>query len=339
MYSAATQQPSPIGFFKAVNSHQHTAAIKAAVELDVFTAIGEGNTTAAQIAQRCAASERGIRILCDGLCVMGFLTKDGANYGLSDDSAIFLDKRSRAYVGGALEFLLSPTVLEGFSNLTEAVRRGGTAIDESSAVAPEHPMWVRFARGMSPLMSVLAENIAALVDPGADSQLRILDIAAGHGMFGLAFAKRNPQATVVAVDWANVLEVATENANRAGVMERYTTRPGSAFEVEFGTGYDLVLVTNFLHHFDQSGCETILRKVHSALSESGRAITVEFVPNEDRISPPESAFFSLTMLSNTPGGEAYTFSELNRMLANTGFKRTEMHAVPGAVHHLLISYK
>src|SRR6185369_2508977 len=94
---------------------------------------------------------------------------------------------------------------------------------------------------------------------------------------------------------------------------RFETIPGSAFTADFGSGYDLVLLTNFLHHFDVPTNEALLRKVHAALKPGGRAVTLEFVPNEDRVSPPVAAEFSLMMLGNTPAGDAYTFSELDRM--------------------------
>src|SRR5918999_1921968 len=102
--SPAQQQPSPQLFFQTVNAYQRTEALKAAIELEVFTAIGEGNATAADIAKRCGASERGTRILCDFLCVIGFLNKEGNRYSLTQDSAVFLDQRSPAYLGGAIEF-------------------------------------------------------------------------------------------------------------------------------------------------------------------------------------------------------------------------------------------
>ena len=116
MSSPATQQPSPQLFFQTANSYQHTEALKAAVELAVFTAIGEGHDTFADIARRCETSERGMRILCDYLCIMGFLTKDGQRYGLTPDSAVFLNQNSPAYLGGALEFLLSPGLIAGTSS-------------------------------------------------------------------------------------------------------------------------------------------------------------------------------------------------------------------------------
>src|SRR6266849_1711009 len=103
---------------------------------------------------------------------------------------------------------------------------------------------------MAPMMAMPSQLLAKLADPNANQRLQILDIAAGHGLFGLAFAKRNPQAEVTALDWPNVLEVAKENAQAAGVADRFETRPGSAFDVDYGTRYDLILLTNFLHHFD-----------------------------------------------------------------------------------------
>lgn len=339
MSTSAAQQPSPLLFFQTINAHQRTEALKAAIELEVFTAIGEGNTTAAQIAQRCQTSEKGMRILCDFLTIMGMLTKQDDQYALTLDSATFLDKRSPAYVGGATEFMCSPMLTEGSKHMAEAVRKGGTALENEGTVAPDNPVWVKFAHAMAPLMALPAQLMAKLVDPNPNRKLKILDLAAGHGLFGIAFATNNPQAEVTALDWGAVLEVAKENAQRAGVADRYQTVSGSAFDAEFGSGYDLVLLTNFLHHFDPPTCETLLRKVHAALADGGRAVTLEFVPDEDRISPPESAGFSVMMLTTTPSGDAYTFSELEKMFANAGFSRSTMHALPPTFQQVVVSEK
>jgi ubiquinone/menaquinone biosynthesis C-methylase UbiE len=339
MSTSAAQQPSPQLFFQTINAHQRTEALKAAIELEVFTAIGEGNTTAAAIAKRCQTSEKGMRVLCDYLTTMEMLTKQGDQYALTLDSSVFLDKRSPAYLGAATEFLCSPMLLEGFKRMSDAVRKGGTAIENDGTIGPENPVWVNFARGMAGLMAMPAQLMAKLVDPNADKKLKILDIAAGHGLFGIAFASQNKNAEVTAVDWRPVLEVAKENAEKAGVVDRYNTIPGSAFDVEFGTGYDLALVTNFLHHFDPPTNEKLLRKVHAALGDGGRAVTLEFVPNEDRVTPPEVAGFSLVMLCGTPSGDAYTFPELERMFANAGFSRSTFHALPPTFQQVVISEK
>jgi ubiquinone/menaquinone biosynthesis C-methylase UbiE len=177
------------------------------------------------------------------------------------------------------------------------------------------------------------------VEPRAKDRLKILDIAAGHGLYGIAFAEKNPSAQIVALDWPTVLVVARENAEKAGVSDRYSTIEGSAFDADLGQGYDLVLLTNFLHHFDPPTCEMLLKKVHAALKDGGRAVTLEFVPNEDRISPPEVAGFSVMMLGSTPAGDAYTFSELDKMFKNAGFKQSEMHDLPPTIERVVISEK
>lgn len=333
------QQASPERFFEVMHAYQQTESLKAAIELDVFTAIGEGAVTAAALARRCAASERGMRILCDFLAVIGFLTKQENRYALAPDSAMFLDRRSPAYLATAVKFLSSPMLTDGFKDLAAAVRKGGTVVGAEGTLAPEHPIWVEFARAMAPMMALPAELIAQLVGAPSGNNCKVLDIAAGHGLFGITIAKHNPNAEIAAVDWPKVLEVAKENARAAGVERRYRALPGSAFEVNYGTGYDLVLLTNFLHHFDAPACEKLLRKVHAALSPGGRAVTFEFVPNEDRVSPPIPAKFSMIMLACTPSGDAYTFAEYKRMFRNAGFSSSTLHPLPPAPQQVVISQK
>ena len=341
-------QPSLLPFFETINAYQRSAALKAAIDLGLFTAIGEGKQTAFDAAAACGASERGVRILCDSLVVAGFLTKQAGRYALTPDTARFLDRRSPAYVGGAVEFLLSPDLVDAFRELPAAVREGGTAMPHGGTVAPEHPVWVRFARGMAPMQAGAAELLARLIAQESqgttaagpsDRPMKVLDVSAGHGLFGIALARHNPRARVVALDWANVLEVAKENAAAAGVADRFEALPGSAFDVDYGNGYDLVLLPNFLHHFDPTECERLLGKARAALADGGRAVIVEFIPDDSRVTPPVAASFALTMLATTPAGDAYTFRELEAMCRAAGFARSELRELPPTVQRVVMAYK
>lgn len=325
--------------FASLTGYQRTGAVKAAIDLDLFTAIAEGHDTAPALARRLAAAERGVRILCDSLVVIGFLTKRDGRYGLVSGGEVLLDRRSPAYVASAAEFVASPELSMHFTRVADAVRKGGTVIPEEGSLAPEHPMWVQFARAMGPLAAFQGQLVANVLEADAAPAWKVLDVAAGHGEFGIALATRNPKAEVVALDWRNVLVVAEENARRAGVIDRFRALPGSALDVDYGEGYDLVLLTNFLHHFDPAGCERVLKKVHRALKPGGRAVTLEFVSNEDRVSPPEAATFSLVMLVMTPSGDAYTFAEIERMCRSAGFAGSELHELPPSFARLVISTK
>jgi 2-polyprenyl-3-methyl-5-hydroxy-6-metoxy-1,4-benzoquinol methylase len=167
----------------------------------------------------------------------------------------------------------------------------------------------------------------------------VLDVAAGHGLFGITIADRHPRAHVTALDWPNVLAVAEENARWAGVAGRYALRPGSAFDVAWGGPYDIVLLTNFLHHFDIPICEQLAAKAHAALAPGGRALTLDFIPEADRVTPPSTAGFALAMLATTARGDAYTFAEFQAMFAQAGFLRSEFHALPPTTQQAVVSYK
>lgn len=333
MSSPATH-PTPERIFEALNAYQKTEALKTAVELGLFTAIDEGADTAEKLAERVQASLRGVRILADYLTVHEFLRKENGVYSLSPDAAAFLSGRSPAYLGGMTKFLVDRSHREYFADLTQTVRTG--RMNLGGTVTPDNRMWVEFARQMVPMMmpsAVHLPNLTGDLPTGA----RILDIAAGHGMFGIQFALRHPEARIHALDWPAVLEVAVENAEKANVASRLHLIPGDAFSVAFGSDYDVALITNFLHHFDYATCVDFLKKVRAAVKPGGAAVTLEFVPNEDRISPRIEAQFALQMLGDTPGGDAYTFRELESMFRDAGFPHSTLHDIPMSPQHAVVS--
>ena len=333
-------RPTPERIFNALNAYQQTAALRTAIELDVFSAIGAGANTPAAIAVKTGAAEKGLRVLCDFMTVHGFLNKEQGKYALTQESAIFLDRKSPACLASMAGFLGTGRARSIFDSLTETVRNGGSVWKEGGDnTKPNDEFWVAFAKSMAPLTVPSAEFISGLLHADEGNPAKVLDIAAGHGMYGITVARKNPKAEIVALDWAPVLQVAKENAQKFGVADRYSVREGSAFETDMGTGYDYALLTNIFHHFDMPTCEKLMKRVHAALKPGGKAITLEFVPNEDRVSPPTAAAFSLIMLANTDSGDAYTFSEYEKMFRNAGFAKSTLHPVPEMPQQVIVSEK
>jgi len=332
----ATAAPSPGLVFDTLLAFQQTAALRAAIELDLFRAVGEGPGDVASLARQCSASERGIRILCDYLTIHRFLVKQGDRYRHTPTSELFLDPRSPACVASISRFLGDPQIQDIARRLPEVVRNGRTLLPGDGMVEPENPVWVEFAHSMAPMMAPMADPLGAIALGDLEGPARVLDIAAGHGLFGIAVAKLNREAEIVAVDWAQVLEVAKNNAQKAGVDDQYHLLPGSAFDVEYGGPYDIALLTNFLHHFDHPTCVGILKKIYASLKPGGRLAALEFVPNEDRISPPMTAGFSLTMLLTTPAGDAYPLSALKAMYEEAGFVDVTGQPVPNGPHTVVL---
>ena len=321
--------PAPI--FDLFTAYQKTAAIQASVDIGLFSALAAGHTSATAAARACNASERGVRILCDFWCVHGLLTKSGTTYRLTPEAAMFLDAKSPAYVGRVLGFINGP-IKPFFDKLTDSVRRGG--YEDSGTVTTEFEGWIPFAHDMGAMMYPTAQSMAAILGPCSG---RALDIAAGHGYFGIVLAQHNPALHITALDWPKVVEVAHRHANQMGVGDRYACIPGDAFTVDFKGPYDVILLTNLLHHFNPDRCTDLLRRIRAALRPGGRLATIEFVPSEDRVTPPMSATFPLVMLATTAAGDAYTFSEYQRMLTAAGFNRNELHQLENSPQQLIVS--
>jgi hypothetical protein len=86
-------------------------------------------------------------------------------------------------------------------------------------------------------------------------------------------------------------------------------------------------------------CERLLKRVHAAIVPGGRAAALEFVPNEDRVSPPPSATFSLVMLATTASGDAYTYAQLDSMFRNAGFAKTQFVPMDPLIERMVIANK
>ena len=324
---------SPALIMDAILAYQQTAALKAAIELDVFSAIGRGNTTVEGLAQSTEAATRGIRILCDYLTVQGHLEKQASEYRLTPSSAAFLDRSSPSWIGSITEYLAAPEMTALFLDSPASYVRNGGSVGLANN-APDHPIWVKFARAMGPSRAPVAAQVAS--ELARWTPQKILDIACSHGMFGVAVLQTIPSATVTAVDWQAVLAVALENAETVGVSDRYRPLPGSAFDVDWGEGFDLVLLTNFLHQLDRDICVALLRRARESLAPGGRVAVVEQVPNEDRVSPRFPAMFSFQMLASTPQGEAYTAHDFEHMAQAAGFGRMTVTLLPPTPQSLLL---
>lgn len=321
--------PSADWLVEEFRAFERSLALRTAIEMDLFTRIGAGVDTIGALARACRASERGLRALCDYLTIYGHLAKRGARYTLSLHARLYLTTASPAYLGSAVKFLADDGTVAALCRLRRTIVRG---------TAPRaKPDWIEYARSMAPLAQPVANFAAAALKLKSDAPLRVLDVAAGHGLYGLAIAAKRRSAEVFALDLRGVLRIAIENARRAGVAERYHPIPGDAFKTDFGGPYDLVLAANFTHHLDEAANIRLFRKSRATLKPSGQMVVIDFVLNPDRVSPSHDATFALTLLATSAHGNLYTFREYSNMLRAAGFRRVRQSNQRGLGCSILIA--
>ncbi len=306
-----------------------SAAMKAGLDLEVFTHVAHGDTSAEQLAAAKKTTPRAMRILCDALVVFGLLNKSAGRYSLPPASAMLLVKGSPAYMGGMAKIMANPVMWEAAGKLTEVVKAGHSLVEHPAEEAG-NPFWEEFSRGSRQMAAMTAPILAeAAAEALGQSPGKILDIACGSGMYGFSALKRFPQARLVSVDWANVLKLCEPTAAQMGLKERVEFRPGDIFTDDLGAGYDLVLAVNIYHHFSIAKCIELTRRLHAATAPGGTLMIVDFVPDDAREKDRFALAFALTMLIWSQEGDTYTLPEYRRMMETAGYRDVALKVIPG----------
>ena len=311
----------PTWLLDEFRAFERTLALRTAIEMDLFTRIGSGTNTVRELSAAAGASERGMRVLCNYLTVQGHLIKQGSRYSLTLNARLYLTRESPAYFGSAVKFLASDATIGAFCRLGDAVKRGGVLENGTPGPGFEGLDWVEYARSMAPLAHPTAGFAAKVLAGKSGKPIRVLDMGAGHGLYGIALAKENPAAHICALDAPQVLEVALDNARQAGVSARYHPIPGDAFETGFEGPYDLILAANLAHHFNEAENIRLFQKARASLKRNGRFVLIEWIPNPDGISPSPDAAFALTVFATSAHGSIYTLKQYSQMLRSAGFAR------------------
>jgi ubiquinone/menaquinone biosynthesis C-methylase UbiE len=173
--------------------------------------------------------------------------------------------------------------------------------------------------GLFPMNYMAAQAVGKALNVAASKKpLKILDIAAGSGVWGLGIAEQASASTVTAVDWPNVLEVTKRFAAEHGMADRCSYIAGDMQKVDFGAGYDVAVLGHILHSEGETNSRTLLHKVANALAPGGTIAIAEFLVNAERTGPPMGLFFAINMLVNTDDGDTFSFEEISQWLAEAG---------------------
>jgi ubiquinone/menaquinone biosynthesis C-methylase UbiE len=292
----------------------------AGVELDVFSSLAAGKRTAREIARAARSNQNATRRLLDALVGLGYLNKNGAEYGLEPVAAKFLVKGNDTYMGGIV--FETKLAWPSWGQLTDVIKTGKpvAAVDTDQEGREFFP---KLVSAIFPMSYGAARIAAASLSRAARNRTsRILDVAAGSAAWSLAFAQAIPKATVTVVDYPEVTPIARQFVERFNMSNRYDYLEGNLRELDFGRNkYDLVILGHIIHSEGERWGRKLIRKSAAALREGGRLLIAEMIPNDQRSGPTLPLIFGLNMLLHTEHGDVFTMRDYRQWLKSAGLGR------------------
>ncbi len=303
--------------------------IEAAVRNRIFDLLDGGSKSADEVAALSGASVRGVRAVMNALAALQLLTKNAeGRFELAPDTATFLVSGKPTYLGG-LSLRTSTQSIPMWLKLGDVVRTGkpSSGVNEEQAGAE---FFQELVEGLFPLNYRPAQGLAdALNVAAAEKPVRVLDLAAGSGVWGIALAQKSPQVGVTAIDWPGVLDITRRTAARFGVAERFSFVAGDLWTVDFGTGYNIATLGHILHMAGERASRALLRKTFDSLAPGGAIAIAEFLVDDARTGPPMGLIFAVNMLVATEEGDTFSFNEIAGWLREAGFENARTLESPG----------
>lgn len=313
-----------------------TLIVATALRHRIFDLLEASPATLQQLVQRTGASERGLRAILNALVGIEFLRRDKDQYHLTPESTEYLVSNKPTYYGTYFTHMTSQ-LLPVWLHLDEAVQTG-KAVDPVNQQHQGQTFFREFVESLFPLNYPAARTLGEHLEiHRSQGRVSVLDIGAGSGVWGIALAHLSRHVRVTAVDWPEVLNVTRRVAVREGVPDRITTVAGDLLQVSLGKDHQLAIIAHILHNEGRERGQALLRRAFLALAPRGTLAISEFLPNDERTSPPNALIFAVNMLVHTEHGDTFSFREISQWLADAGFEKPRLLEVPAPSPLILAS--
>ncbi len=303
-------------FRDVIYTFRLSRVIATAMDLDLFTRMGNRSWTPKSLAKALKANERGVEIILRNLKTAGLLIQRGTSYRAEKLGRTCLNRNSPDYQGAYLE--LVHRQWEDWAHLTDSVRTG-KPVENDGPDDPDYRRsftWAMHQRSIRP-----ARQVAAQLN--LNNAHMLLDVGGGPGTYALEFLKKNSTLHAGIWDRQPALEVAQEIAQPVRHGKRLSYYPGDLFENPVPGKFDVMWMSNVLHIFSPAENKTLFKKLKRALNPGGRILIQDtFLMNKPGCDVLETNLFAVTMLLFTPTGNTYSAQDVQQWLKTSGFKKT-----------------
>jgi SAM-dependent methyltransferase len=303
--------------------------IGAAASNKVFDTLANGPMNVEEVSRRTGASVRGLRVIMNALAGLELLDKDRqGNYSLTPESEAFLLSDKPGTLAGFFPMNMK-RLIPLWLKLDETVRTG-QPVESRNQEHPGTEFFSELVENIIPMSCPSAQALSAHLQLAEAKQpVRVLDVAAGSGIWGIVLAGKSPHVRVTAVDWEGMIPTTKRITQKFGVANQFKFIQGDIGKVGFGDGYDIATLGHILHSEGEERSRRLLKKTFDAIKSGGTIAIAEWLVNDERTEPLPSLIFAVTMLVNTEKGDTFSFNEIKSWLEQAGFKKVRKLEAPG----------
>ena len=298
---------------ETIMAFQKSRIILTAIELDIFTAIGEKSYNSAALAKALDVNEGAVERLLNALVALEILKKTNEKYSNTNDSLKFFSKNSPAYIAGLMH---SNHLWNTWSHLTDVVKTGLPAHD--TEINDRGDQWLEaFIHAMHDRGKKQAPAQVETID--LTNIESVLDVGGGSGCFSMAFLNRKPELKAAVFDLPNVVPISRNIIEKEGFAGRIEYFEGDYTTDDLPRGFDLVFLSAIIHSNSFETNQKLVQKCYYSLNPNGKIIIQDWIMNDAKTAPVQGAIFSINMLVGVEGGDCYSEKEVKTWLDNAGF--------------------
>ena len=316
-----------------------------AVELDLFSTLGDKSMTASQLGETLELHPRGTYDFFDALVALKFLDRDGdgseGQYKNTPETAAFLDKSSPSYIGGMPE-MLNARLFAFWNDLGTALKTGKaqneTKITGKSIFEELYADAAKLGPFLEAMTGFQAGNFIQLAEKFDFSKYKtVSDVGGALALLSRLVASRHEHLHFTSFDLPPVAPHAQKHIDTAGMTSRISVVAGDFFVDDLPKA-DVVTMGNVLHDWNLEKKMILIKKAYDALPEGGAFIAIENLIDDARRENVFGLLMSLNMLIEVGDAFDYTGADFRGWCSEVGFKRFEIVPLAGPTS-AAIAYK
>jgi ubiquinone/menaquinone biosynthesis C-methylase UbiE len=258
---------------------------------------------------------RGTEIFLNALCATGYIKKQKSQYEIAENYKSVFSADNYLLMK---EWLLHEwRLLHRWIHLPDVLENGEPYREpEKIAVHRNHRNFILSMAHRE------KENLPVLLNAiDLHGYSHLLDLGGGPGLFAINFAEKYPDLKATIFDTPESESLARDFIRKSPARNRVTFRGGDFLKDDFGSDFDVALLSSILHIYGPDDNFDVLSRVFHSLRSGGKILIRDFLLKPDKTGPQIGVLFAVNMLVNTDRGNAYTYAEMKSWLLKTGFRR------------------